>query len=319
MSKNRIIYFGTAQFAVPALERLLSHQDHFEIVAVVTQPDRPVGRHGVIQQSPVAECARGRNLLVLTPESLKDVEVQESLVLLKPDLFVVAAYGKILPQAVLAIPRHGSLNLHGSLLPKYRGASPIQMAILEGEAETGVTLMVMDDKMDHGPLIAKSQLTIASDDTHDTLEKRLGVVAADLLLENLELFLSGTKKPMEQDHAAATFTKILSRDNGTIDWGQEDAARIERKLRAFDPWPGAYAVWNRGGKPLRIKFIRMRVADETNGAAPGTVFVSLDGTPAVQTTKGALLLLEVQLEGKKAAAGADFINGYKDFVTSSLS
>lgn len=314
----RIVYFGTADFAVPPLEALLGSPERFSVIAVVTQPDKPVGRKGEVTASPVANAARAKGATLLQPKTLKDPAVQEQLAGLDADVFVVAAYGKILPQAVLDMPSHGSVNLHGSLLPFYRGASPIQAAIAAGDAETGVSLMVMDAQVDHGPVLATVALPIATDDTHATLEAKLGGAAAGLLADNLIDYVEGRLKATEQDHDRATFTTILSREDGFVSWANEDAAAVERKLRAFTPWPGVYAVWKRKGVPLRLKLLAVEVADAQPGATSGAVSKAVDGVPLVAAKTGALVLRDVQPEGKKPMPWKAFLNGYPDIIGSML-
>jgi methionyl-tRNA formyltransferase len=313
-SPLRIVYFGTADFAVPPLEALLGSPERFSVLAVVSQPDKPVGRKGDVTASPVATVARGRGVTLLQPKTLRDDAAQRQLAGLEADIFIVAAYGKILPQTVLDLPRLCCLNLHGSLLPRHRGASPIQTAIAEGDAETGVCLMVMDAQVDHGPVIATVKLPIAPDDTHATLEAKLGGAAAGLLVDNLVEFAEDRMKAAPQDHDRATFTKILSREDGFVAWRDEDAATIERKLRAFTPWPGAYAVWMRKGAPLRLKLLGVEVAEAPPGTAPGAVTKGAGGAPVVTAKSGALVLHEIQPEGKKPIPWKAFLNGYPDFI-----
>ena len=315
---TKVIFFGTADFAIPALEALLGEPDRFDVVAVVSRPDKPAGRKGDIAVAPVAQLARARKLTLFQPTKLKDDVFYDSLDVLKPDLLVVASYGRIIPQRILDLAKVAPLNLHGSLLPKYRGASPIQTAILEGESITGTSLMVMDAEIDHGPVLAMAETPIALDDTHASLERKLGVDAARLLIENLELFMGGEIKAVPQNHQAATFTKILSREDGLIDWHAEDASRIECKTRAYHPWPGAYFVWNRAGKPLRIKVLSARVIQNLGNILPGTCFKSQSGNPAISTANNAVELLLVQPEGKKSMPGSALLNGYRDIIDTIL-
>ncbi len=313
----RIAYFGTAAFAVPPLEALLGRAGEFEVVAVITQPDKPAGREKIAAASPVAAFAAENRLRLLQPATLKTDAVQTTLAALDADVFLVAAYGKIVPKAILALPRLGCLNLHGSLLPKYRGASPIQTAILAGETETGVSLMLMDEAVDHGPVLATAAVPIATDDTHGSLERKLAVVASRLLVDNLGAYAAGVLAAKGQHHDEATFTKILTREDGLVDWREDDAAAVERKRRAFDPWPGIYAVWIRNDKPLRIKILKLKIIEDP-GAMPGAVVLSKNGLPAVGCKDNAVELIEVQPEGKKPMQANAFLNGYPDFVGSAL-
>lgn len=314
----RIVYFGTADFAVPPLGALLGSPERFSVLAIVSQPDKPVGRKGEVTASPVATAARAKGAALLQPKTLKDPAVQAQLAGLEADVFVVAAYGKILPKAVLDIPRLGCVNLHGSLLPRHRGASPIQAAIAAGDVETGVTLMLMDEEVDHGPLLATVSLPIAPDDTHATLEAKLGGAAAGLLGDNLVDYAEGRLAAMPQHHDRATFTSILSREDGFVSWTNEDAMAIERKRRAFTPWPGVYALWNRKGTPLRLKLLDVEVADAPPGAVPGAVTKAGDGAPLVAARTGALTLREIQPEGKRPMPWKAFLNGYPDLIASVL-
>lgn len=311
----RIVYFGTADFAVAPLRALLDAPARFEVAAVVSRPDKPAGRKQEIAVAPVAALARERGLPLLQPTKLKDEAFHAALAALAPDVLVVASYGRIIPQAVLDLPKIAPLNLHGSLLPKYRGASPIQAAILEGETVTGVSLMVMDAEVDHGPVISMVETPITADDTHASLEHKLGDAAAALLVRDLEPFCSGALKAAEQDHAGATFTKLISKEDGLIDWRMEDAARVERKTRAYSPWPSAYFILHHTGVDTRVKLIKAADTSEAPlNTAPGACFVTADEQPAIVAAQGAVVLLEVQPEGKKPMAGRAFLNGHKEFA-----
>ncbi len=312
----RIVYFGTAPFAVPPLQALLDEPARFDVVAVVSQPDKPVGRKGEVTASPVSMLARQNEVTLLQPRTLKDDDIFSTLAALKADVFIVAAYGKIIPRRILDLPRIAPLNLHGSLLPKYRGASPIQTAILGGEKTTGVSLMVMDEEVDHGPVISTVEVTITEGDTHETLEATLGEAAAGLLIDCLEKFVNDEIPPTPQDHEKATFTKILDREDGLVRWSKEDAPRICRKIRAYYPWPGAYFVWKKDGVNMRVKIIAADPIGTT--LPPGTCFALADGTPAIAAASGGVALLEVQPEGKKLMPGKAFANGHKHFIGSVL-
>jgi len=314
-----VVYFGSSEFAVPPLEALASAPDRYRLLAIVTQPDRPAGRSGMLKASPVKTVAEARGWLLLQPETIRrDQAFIDRIAALKPDLFVVAAYGQILPAALLALPRFGALNLHGSVLPKYRGASPIQAAIMAGDRRAGVSLMLMDELMDHGPVLATAEVDLGPETTFRTLQADLATVAAKLLMEKLPAYAAGTLKVKAQDHGAATSTKIINKEDGLISWKDETAEEIERKIRAFSTWPQAYAVWKRAGKPVRFKVLWAAVTPEGNDAAPGTVFRAASGYPAVRTKKHSLTLLKVQLEGKNAVDGRAILNGYSDLVGSVL-
>ncbi|MBU0625204.1 methionyl-tRNA formyltransferase [Patescibacteria group bacterium] len=312
MNKKRIkiVYFGTADFAVPPLQALLNQPAIFEIVGVVSQPDRPAGRKNQPKISPVATIAREKDLVLFQPEKL-DKNAIQTLKELKADLFVVAAYGLILPKIVLTIPPGGAINLHGSLLPKYRGASPIQTAILNGETKTGVTLILMDEKMDHGPIIDSAQVTIDKIDDYQSLTKKLSEAAANLLVETAPKYIAGKINPWPQEHATATYTERLKKEYGRINW-QTSAFQIERQIRAFSPWPGIFTKLN----DRRIKILTIEIStDKTaSNTIPGTITTTKNRHPQVATADYWIKLIEVQPEGKKPISGRDFLHGYPNSI-----
>jgi methionyl-tRNA formyltransferase len=303
----KIVFMGTPDFAVPTLKALL--QQH-EVIGVVTQPDRPAGRGGQIHQSPVKQLALERGIPVFQPEKLRRKEAIAVLTQWQPDLYVVAAFGQILPQAVLDLPPQGSINVHGSLLPRWRGAAPIQAAIRAGDAETGITIMVMDAGLDTGPMLSKRAIPITPEETGQSLHDKMAVLGAELLIDTLPGYLSGDIQPQSQDEALVTFAPQINKEDGRIDWMQ-DAASIERLVRAFTPWPGTYTFWN--GKQLKI---HSGTVGE-GSAEPGKV-IERAGRTAIGTGSGLYYPAEIQLEGKKRASIADFVNGYRDFSRANL-
>lgn len=317
----KIVYFGTSPFAVPPLLALLDRPGDFEVVAVVTKPDQPIGRDQRLTPSAVAKAAHVRGLKVLTPAKMRDEAFQAELGALGADVFVVAAYGKILPAAILALPPRGCVNLHGSLLPKHRGASPIQAALAAGESETGVTLMGMDEEMDHGATYSRVVVAITDDDTFATLEAKLSAAAADLLVRDLPAVVDGALPPVPQNHAAATYTGIIGKEAGLVDFAAATAKEISDRRRAFDPWPGLHVIWTRKNQPLRLvlKAVTPLAEAAPTGLAAGTVFRAADGFPAVACANGTALRLELlQPEGKKPTDGKALLNGYGDFVGTKL-
>lgn len=312
----KIVFFGTSRFAVPSLRALAAKPEVFEVQLVVSQPDRPVGRKAELTPPPVAVAAKELGLPLYQPAKLRDGEAQRQLAALKPDAFVVAAYGRILPQDLLDIPRRGALNLHGSILPRHRGASPIQAAILNGDRESGVSLMLMDAELDHGPVLDTVRTPLTGNETFTDLERTLGDVAATLIAGGLSDFLDGRSVPQEQDHAAATHTGLIGKNDGAVIWSRDTATDIERKIRAYDPWPGVFAVWQHGGKKLRLRLLKTAATEQV--AAAGLVTMSADGFPVVGTKKGAVKLLVLQAEGKNAQPGDVFVRGHQDFVDSTL-
>lgn len=303
----RIVFMGTPEFAVPTLQRLLRHHD---VIGVITQPDRPAGRQRQLQQSPVKRLALAAGIPVFQPEKLRRPEAIAQLKQWEADVYVVAAFGQILPQEVLDIPKHGSLNVHASLLPRWRGAAPIQAAIRAGDKETGVTIMKMDAGLDTGPILTQRVVPIAPDETGQSLHDRLAVVGAELLIETLPGYLSGEIVPQPQDDSRATHAPLLKKEDGHIDWTQS-AEAIERMVRAFTPWPGTYTFWN--GRQLKIHS-GVHGAGE---AEPGRV-IERDGRIAIGTGSGLYYPLQVQLEGRKQIPIEDFVRGHATFVGAQL-
>ena len=303
---------GTPMFAIPALEGLL--REDYSVVAVYTRPDKPAGRGQRLISTPVKKLAIERSIPVIQPNTLKSEAAAHVLEELKPDLLVIAAYGCILPKTVLSLPVHGSLNVHPSLLPCYRGASPVAFALLGGEQVSGVTIMLMDEGVDSGPIVAKRKVDISAGDTTGSLTDKLAYVGAELLLETLPKWLSGEIKPQAQDHSQATYSRIIKAGDGEIDWHLE-AVEIWRRIRAYHPWPGAYTLW-RGkrlkiytGTPLNIK----------SSGQPGEVIALHKGrTVAVVTGEGYLELYHLQLEGKQGMTAVEFARGQREFVGSVL-
>ncbi len=298
----RTVFAGTPDFAVPALEALAGAPG-VELVAVYTQPDRPAGRGRRPAPSPVKRAAAALGVPVRQPESLRGPDAVAALAALTPDLMVVVAYGLILPPAVLAIPRLGCVNLHASLLPRWRGAAPIQWAILAGDPETGVCLMQMDEGLDTGPVLACARTSIGARETAGELHDRLAALGAGLLAERLPALAAGTLRARPQDPARATYAPKIAKTDAELDWSRP-AAELDRRVRAFNPRPVA---WTRlEGEPLRI-WRAEPVAGEA-GAAPGTV-VRVDGPPEVATGAGRLRLLEVQPAGGRRMEAAAFARG----------
>lgn len=306
----RIVFMGTPEFAVPILE-VLTKTPH-DIPGVFTRPDQPAGRGKKVRSSPVKVLAESHGLPVFQPKTFRHPDAVAALRDLAPDLFVVAAYGLILPPDVLAIPPRGSVNTHASLLPRHRGAAPIMAAILSGDAETGITLMQMDPGLDTGPILAQRALPIAADDTTGTLTPKLARVAADLLIETLPRILAGEIVPRPQDESRATVFKTVRKEEGLIDWTRS-ASELARRIRAFNPWPSAYTFWN----GLGLKVLRARAVPSTLIAEHGRV-MQLKDEIAVATGDGGLVLQQVQLAGKRAMDIDDFIRGQRDFVGSML-
>ncbi|MFI9651399.1 methionyl-tRNA formyltransferase [Guyparkeria halopsychrophila] len=304
----RVVYCGTPDFAVPALEALARLDEiggeTLELVAAYTQPDRPSGRGKKLTASPVKQAALELGLPVEQPLTLKDEAAQTRLAEYRPDLLVVAAYGLILPPAVLEMPRLGAVNIHASLLPRWRGAAPINRAIEAGDAETGITIMQMEAGLDTGPMWLKRIEPIHPEDTAATLHDRLAPLGAQALIEALPAFIRGDGAPEPQDDARACYAAKLAKPEAKVDW-REPAELIERRVRAFNPWPVAQTTWD--GEPLRLW--GARTVDGRDDATPGEVVeLSADGL-VVQTGSGGLELTRVQRAGGRPIAAADFARG----------
>lgn len=302
ISAPRLVFAGTSEFAVPSLQRLIAAGHR--LLAVYTQPDRPAGRGRRMRPSPVKRCAVAANVPVRQPLSL-DTTVRQQLTALAPDVVIVIAYGLLLPQAVLAIPRLGCINCHASLLPRWRGAAPIQRALLAGDLDTGVTLMQMDAGLDSGPILAQTRCPIEPGLTGGELHDRLALLAADLLLARLPAFLAGQLNGLPQDDQQASYAAKLSKAEAELDW-QQPAQRLARQINAFNPWPVAWTRW--AGNSLRLW--RARALAGTASAAPGTVVRADRQGVVVVTGDGLLELLELQLPGRKVLPAAAFINAH---------
>ncbi len=304
----RIVFIGTGEIGVPALRALLQSRTH-QLVGAVTQPDRPVGRDQRIQAPPVKVALTKTSIPILQPERIRNAEAVAQIRELAPEVIVVMAYGQILPKSVLEIPTVACLNLHASLLPRHRGAAPIQAAIVAGETETGITVMHMDEGLDTGDVLLQKKLEISPHETGGSLHDRLAQLAPEALLEALDQLADQTAPRRPQDATEATYAPKLTREAGKIDWS-EPAEAIERKIRAFDPWPGAFTqLTDAAGKTRHLKIFRACLHDQIAGA-PGSVSAPNDSQLLVATGRGALGLEEVQLEGKRRLTAAEFLRGF---------
>ena len=311
----RLVFMGTPIFAVPVLADLTG-QDGFEIAGVYTPPDRPAGRGRRSQASPVKEFALEHDLPVYQPASLRSAEAQAELATLAPDAIIVAAYGKLLPTPVLELPPLGCLNIHPSLLPRHRGPSPVASAILEGDQVTGVTLMLLNEGMDTGPLIAQTEYPLNGTETAEGLTTTLFEIGGTLLQASLPRWQSGELKATLQDDSLATVTRKLERADGLADWALT-AEELERRARAFTPWPGLFTNWDGSG----VKLVEVSVfSTGPTDKNPGEVVETGDpSTPAaVATGQGLLGLKTIQLEGKRAVAIGDFLRGAPAFIGARL-
>jgi methionyl-tRNA formyltransferase len=303
-----VIFMGTPEFALPTLRALFAHH---HVLAVVTQPDRPAGRGGNVRMSPVKKLALARDVPVFQPGKIRRTEAIADLKTYGiPDVYVVAAFGQILPQDVLDIPAHGSINVHASLLPRWRGAAPIHAAIRAGDDESGVTIMKMDAGLDTGPMLSKRAVPIRDDETAATLHDRLAEVGADLLIDTLPGYLAGEITPQPQNDENATYAPQISKADGDIDW-TESADSIERLVRAFKPWPGTYTYF-------RGQMLKIHAGDAGSGSAAAGHVIKHDKRIAIGTGDGLYYPQVVQMPGKQHTSITDFVNGYQDFVGSTL-
>jgi methionyl-tRNA formyltransferase len=300
----RVVMFGTPEFAVATLDALLASSHR--VVAVVTQPDRPRGRGQKTSHSPVKAHAIAAGVAVLQPERLKDSLILESLAAIGADLGVVAAYGKILPEAVLAIPRLGMINVHASLLPKYRGAAPVHRSIIAGETETGVTIMRVVRELDAGPMLAWQRRAIGPDETSVEVERDLARIGARLLVAVADDIAAGRAHEQEQDAAAATYANRLTKSDGVVDWSLS-ARRIHDRIRGLHPWPHAFTFLDSG----RFILLRSALDSMAAGGEPGTIVDAKGDRLAVATGDGVLRILEIQPEGKRALSARDFLAGHR--------
>ena len=288
--KIKIIFIGVSSFAVPALEALI--KEKYSIIAVITSPDKPSGRKKEVFFSPVKKLAQEHNLNISQPDNIS--ETKERIRQLKPDLIIVSSYGKIIPKEILNIPQFKSINIHPSLLPKYRGPSPIQTAILNGDKKTGITVIIMDEKMDHGPVIFQKELEILPDENYKELEKRLSQESGKILIKIIPEYIKKELIPQKQNEEKATYTKIILKEEGEIDFNKT-AREIERKIRAFYPWPGTFFFLNK----KRVKIIKGKAVNKKEKAS-------------LKTGQGCLELELVQPEGKKIMTGQEFFRGYSN-------
>jgi methionyl-tRNA formyltransferase len=310
---TNLVFMGSPQFAVPTLEALA--REH-TILAVFTQPDKPAGRGQQLTAVPVKQWAVTRDIPVHQPKSFrKEPQAIDVLHDLKPDVIVVAAYGLILPQAVLDVPRFGCLNVHGSILPRHRGAAPIASAILRGDAETGITIMQLDAGMDTGSMLSVARETIRPDDTTASLSERMSHLGAQLMADTLPKYLSGEIVPQPQPEEGVTYSPKINKVDAQIDW-RKPAIEIERMVRAYIPWPGSQTMWD----GQLVKVLKAGNRDQGSGIRnqAGLVVKLNDGSIGVATGAGVLVLKEIQLAGRKALKAEDFVRGQPKFIGAML-
>src|SRR5438128_28352 len=304
----RVVFIGTGGIGVPALQALLESGEH-QLSGVVTQPDKPIGREQRIEPSPIKKALIGTKMPILQPARIKDRQSIEEIRALLPDVIVVMAYGQILPRTILETPSLACLNLHASLLPRHRGAAPIQAAIASGDPETGITVMYMDEGLDTGDILLQRKIDILPTETGGSLHDRLGQIAPDALLESLQLLAKETAPRIPQNNALATYAPKLNRNDGKIDWSQP-ADILERKIRACNPWPGAFTtVTAKSGKPRNLKIFSASIVDLVG--EPGEILQTGKRGLVIAASDRALSLEEVQPEGKRRMTSAEFLHGFE--------
>ena len=304
----RVVFIGTGEIGVPTLHALLGSEEH-QLAAVVTQPDKPVGREQRIEPSPIKKALAGTKIPILQPARIKDRQSIEEISARSPQAIIVMAYGQILPRGILETPRVACLNLHASLLPRHRGAAPIQAAIASGDPETGITVMYMDEGLDTGDILLQRKIDILPTETGGSLHDRLGQIAPDALLESLQLLAKEIAPRIPQNNALATYASKLNRNDGKIDWSQP-ADILERKIRAFNPWPGAFTtVTAKSGKPRNLKIFSASIVDLVGEA--GEILQTGKRGLVIAASDRALSLEEVQPEGKRRMTSAEFLHGFE--------
>ena len=304
----RVVFIGTGEIGVPTLHALLGSEEH-QLAAVVTQPDKPVGREQRIEPSPIKKALAGTKIPILQPARIKDRQSIEEISARSPQAIIVMAYGQILPRGILETPRVACLNLHSSLLPRHRGAAPIQAAIASGDSETGITVMYMDEGLDTGDILLQRKIDILPTETGGSLHDRLGQIAPDALLESLQLLAKEIAPRIPQNNALATYASKLNRNDGKIDWSQP-ADILERKIRAFNPWPGAFTtVTAKSGKPRNLKIFSASIVDLVGEA--GEILQTGKRGLVIAASDRALSLEEVQPEGKRRMTSAEFLHGFE--------
>jgi len=307
----KIIFIGTPNFGAIVLEGLI--QKNYKPILVIAAPDKPVGREQILTPPPVKVIAQKYQIPIEQPVKIRNFKLE--IENLKPDLIIVAAYNQILPSNILEIPKYGCLNVHPSLLPKHRGASPIQQAILNGDKETGTTIILMNEKIDEGDVTSKEKLEIDDKIIYFELEKKLANLGIKLLSENIQNWIDEKIKPEQQNSLEATHTKILKKEDGKVDW-QKSAEEIERQVRAFSVWPGTFTFWEKNDKLLRIKILKSRVYKFAQKFVylTGKTLVVPNNELGVQCGKDYLVIEEIQLEGKKEMKSEEFLRGHPDFI-----
>jgi methionyl-tRNA formyltransferase len=305
----KVVFFGTPNFAVPFLDALIA-DDEIEIAAVVTQPDKPAGRGKALKPSPVKKAAECHDINVHAPQSLKTEDIRDALRQYNAEVFIVVAYGQLIPEKILDMPPLGCVNVHPSLLPKYRGPAPMQAAIYHGDKETGVAIMKLDTGMDTGPLLDVLKVQIDPNETYPSLQKKIETLGPPFMIKTLKAYKNGNIEPAPQTETGASKTSLLSKSDGRIDWSRP-AKAIEQKIRAYTPWPGTWTTWRTNDQTHRLKIHRAEVVESVE-SEPGTAFIQNDDL-YIEAGEGALKITTLQPENKRKMTAQDFLNGHSDF------
>jgi methionyl-tRNA formyltransferase len=313
INKTKIIFLGTPDFAAPSLKALINDQ-RFEVIAVVTQPDKKIGRKQIVTPPPIKVIAGSFKIPVLQPDKFKEVEVE--IKELQPDVAVVVAYGQIIPKSLLNLPKYGYINVHGSLLPKYRGAACVQAPILNGDQDSGVTIMQIDAGLDTGSILSQNKIQVSPEETTASLHDKLSELGANVLPDILFDYILGKINPIAQNNSLASYVPQLTKEDGRIDWNKS-AIEIERMVRALNPWPGVFSQLKINNYELRIKILEVKNKTlNINKVKPGNFFIH-ENELAVQCGQDSLIIEIIQPEGKKSMTGKDFIQGYKSIIHNS--
>lgn len=311
---KKIIFMGSGELAAIILKKIADSE--FCPAAVFTQPDKPAGRKQELSPSLVKIVAQEFGIKIFEPKSLKNDEAENLIKSLGPDLIIVADYGKIIPKNILDIPRYGTLNIHPSLLPRHRGATPVHHTILSGDKKTGVSIILMDEQVDHGPVVISAEYgPDISKIGRIELTEKLAELGAEILIKTLPQWFAGEIKPVAQDEALATYTKILDKEDGKINW-EKPAEEIEKQIRAFEGWPGSWGFWP--GENKRIKILRAEILKDAVSGSPGEVSSMPGGEMLISTGRGGLRINELQLEGKNKTSGKEFLRGYPKIIGTKL-
>jgi len=301
-SNTNILFFGTSEFAVPVLKMLFDAG--YNIQTVITQPDKPVGRKHILTPSPVKRLALEHKIRMLQPADLSNIKCKLSAV----DLIITASYGKIIPKNILSIPKFGAINVHASILPMYRGPSPIQTAILNGDKETGVTIMLMDEQIDHGQILTQERIKLDGNEDFDSLHDKLSKIGADSLIKTIPKWISREIQPIVQNEKDAVYTKIITKEDGKIDWNKS-AKSIDAQVRAFSRWPVCWTIFV--GKRVKIIEAKAFSGNAQGDLKAGDIFVDENKIMAVKCGSGYLRIIQLQVEGKKAMSGEEYMRGYQ--------